>query len=135
MDLCCVLLHCLNVICLIYIVHVYTLYVYIYTCTYIFVHCVYCASLSQARKLSTENLAAVKDTQSGVVRASSMEDIPTFTTRNPPLSAAAQRIVDAVVKLYMPDHTYKYLDISPVSVLCCTFVHVHVHVQMYVLHN
>jgi hypothetical protein len=73
--------------------------------------------IQTARKLSTENLAAVKDTQSGVVRASSMEDIPTFTTRNPPLSAAAQRIVDAVVKLYMPDHTYKYLDISPTTTI------------------
>ena len=105
--------------CHLFDIHCTCIYI-VCTCTYIFVHCVYCASLSQARKLSTENLAAVKDTQSGVVRASSMEDIPTFTTRNPPLSAAAQRIVDAVVKLYMPDHTYKYLDISPVSVLCCT---------------
>ena len=89
----------------------------------------HCASLPQARKLSTENLTAVKDSQGGVVRASSMEDIPTFTTRNPPLSAAGQRIVDAVVKLYVPDHTYKYLDISPVSVLRCT-IHVHCYVVM-----
>ena len=43
-----------------------------------------------------------------------MEDITTFTTRNTPLTAAG-RIVDAVVKLYVPDHTYKYLDMSPVS--------------------
>ena len=84
------------------------------TCMCVCIH----VSHLQARKLSTENLTAVKDTQSGVVRASSMEDIPTFTTRNPPLSTAGQRIVDAVVKLYVPDHTYKYLDISPVSGLC-----------------
>ncbi len=28
---------------------------------------------------------------------------------------AAGKIVDAVVKLYLPDHSHKYLDISPVS--------------------
>ena len=80
-----------------------------------YVHCMY--GPTQARKLSTENLAIGKDKQTGPVRATSLEDIPTFTSRNPPLSTAGHRIVDAVVKLYVPDHTYKYLDISPVSAL------------------
>ena len=71
----------------------------------------------QARKLSSENLAAGKESPVGPspVRATSLEDIPTFASHAPPLSGPGQRIVDAVVKLYVPDHTFKYLDISPVS--------------------
>lgn len=80
-------------------------------------HNVHLPSL-QARKLSSENLAGggkESPVGPGPVRATSLEDIPTFATHATPLSAPAQRIVDAVVKLYVPDHTYKYLDISPVS--------------------
>lgn len=49
------------------------------------------------------------------VRASSMEDIHTLSTqtsRSRP--GGIPRIVDAVVKLYQPDHSHKYIDISPV---------------------
>ena len=75
----------------------------------------YAAIFHQGRKLSTENLAGKGSPTTGPVRASSLEDISTFTSHAPPLtSAGGQRIVDAVVKLYVPDHTYKYLDISPV---------------------
>ena len=75
----------------------------------------YAAIFHQGRKLSTENLAGKGSPTTGPVRASSLEDISTFTSHAPPLtSAGGQRIVDAVVKLYVPDHTYKYLDMSPV---------------------
>jgi hypothetical protein len=70
--------------------------------------------IKTARKLSSENLAGKESPMGpGPVRATSLEDIPTFAARSSPRSAPAQRIVDAVVKLYVPDHTYKYLDISP----------------------
>jgi len=49
------------------------------------------------------------------VRASSMEDIHTLSTqtsRSRP--GGIPRIVDAVVKLYQPDHSHKYFVISPV---------------------
>ena len=78
----------------------------------------------QARKLSSENLAGVGGGKEspvgpGPVRATSLEDIPSFASHSGSRSVPSQRIVDAVVKLYVPDHTYKYLDISPVSVYPC----------------
>ena len=76
-----------------------------------------CRCSWQARKLSSENLAGGKQSPVGPspVRATSLEDIPTFASHTSSRSTPAQRFVDAVVKLYVPDHTYKYLDISPVS--------------------
>ena len=71
------------------------------------------------RKMSTENiLEDLGPKQTGPIRASSMEDISTYSTRSSG-STAAPRVVDAVVKLYQPDHTYKYIDISPVSSVRC----------------
>ena len=93
---------------------------YFVTCTWFF----------QARKLSTENLSVSKDSPTGPVSATSLEDIPTYASHTTSMSAPAQRIVDAVVKLYVPDHTYKYLDISPVSTSwtpACTLYILHVH--------
>ena len=66
------------------------------------------------RKMSTENILEEIPKPTGPIRASSMEDISTYSTHNSG-STAAPRIVDAVVKLYQPDHNYKYIDISPVS--------------------
>jgi hypothetical protein len=74
--------------------------------------------IKTARKLSSENLAGVGGGKEspvgpGPVRATSLEDIPSFASHSGSRSVPSQRIVDAVVKLYVPDHTYKYLDISP----------------------
>jgi hypothetical protein len=81
--------------------------------------------IKTARKLSSENLAGGGGKESpvgpGPVRATSLEDIPSFASHSGSLSASSQRFVDAVVKLYVPDHTYKYLDISPVSVDPCNY--------------
>ena len=70
------------------------------------------------RKMSTENILEDLPKPSGPIRASSMEDISTYSTQHSG-TTAAPRIVDAVVKLYQPDHSYKYIDISPVSSLVC----------------
>ena len=76
------------------------------------------------RKASTENLLD-RDKPAGPKRASSLEDIHALSKKQnteggggPPLAGggAVGKIADAVVKVYLPDHTHKYIDISPVSV-------------------
>ena len=69
------------------------------------------------RKASTENLLDDKK-PAGPVRASSLEDIHALTTKSQGVSSGkgiSEKIVDSVVKLYQPDHTHKYIDITPVS--------------------
>lgn len=72
----------------------------------------------KSRKSSTENLFNGGTEKSGPLRASSMEDIHSLSSQSASGKAggnAPGKIVDAVVKLYLPDHSHKYLDISPVS--------------------
>ena len=102
---------------------------------------------------SSENLLEDKPVSPPVpMRASSLEDIHAYSTGTGQTSAL--RIVDAVVKLYVPDHSHKYLDISPVSgggvdscivhcgcvcacvracmctcCVCVRYAHVHTHVH------
>ena len=79
------------------------------------------------RKASVENLLE-NDKPSGPVRASSLEDIHAMTTgsSSPSMGRSgkggsggglAGKFVEAVVKLYQPDHSYKYIDITPVSAI------------------
>lgn len=75
------------------------------------------------RKASTENLLD-REKPAGPVRASSLEDIHALSKKQSSSGgssgsggAMAGKIVDAVVKVYLPDHTHKYIDISPVSSL------------------
>ena len=51
------------------------------------------------------------------MRASSMEDIHSLSSQGTGTKTGnvGAKIVDAVVKLYLPDHSHKYIDISPVS--------------------
>ena len=74
-------------------------------------------SKMSVRKVSTENL--LDDKPTGPVRASSLEDIHALSKKSSGGSSSsgggAGKIVDAVVKVYQPDHTHKYIDISPVS--------------------
>lgn len=77
------------------------------------------------RKASVENLLGGSDSKpAGPVRASSLEDIHALTKKQSTGGKSsgsgggggmAGKIVDAVVKVYQPDHTHKYIDISPVS--------------------
>lgn len=76
------------------------------------------------RKASTENLLD-REKPAGPVRASSLEDIHALSKKQssgggggPSLGGGGLvgKIADAVVKMYLPDHTHKYIDISPVSV-------------------
>lgn len=71
------------------------------------------------RKASTENLLDNDKKSSGPQRASSMEDIHTLSKKQSSGKSGGSgmggKIVDAVVKVYQPDHTHKYIDISPVS--------------------
>jgi len=72
----------------------------------------------KARKSSTENLFNGKaDKNGGPMRASSLEDIHSLSSQGSSGKGgtSAAKIVDAVVKLYLPDHSHKYIDISPVS--------------------
>ena len=73
------------------------------------------------RKVSTDNLLDGDDKKpAGPVRASSLEDLHALTKKqssggkSPSGGAMSGKIVDAVVKVYQPDHTHKYIDISPV---------------------
>ena len=64
---------------------------------------------------SSENLLD-SDRPTVPIRASSMEDIHTLSTQTSrSRSGGIPRIVDSVVKLHLPDHSHKYIDISPVS--------------------
>lgn len=79
--------------------------------------------MSMKRKASTENLLDNdKDKPKGPVRASSLEDIHALSKKqgggggSSSVGGMAGKIVDAVVKVYQPDHTHKYIDITPVSV-------------------
>ena len=66
-------------------------------------------------RMSSENLLD-SDRPTVPIRASSMEDIHTLGTQpSRSRSGGIPRIVDSVVKLHLPDHTHKYIDISPVS--------------------
>ena len=85
-------------------------------------------SKMSVRKASVENLLE-NDKPAAPVRASSMEDIHSISKQGSSSSSRggkgggggvaggglAGKIVDAVVKLYQPDHSYKYIDITPVS--------------------
>ena len=84
-------------------------------------------SKMSVRKCSTENLLD-DDKPSGPVRSSSLENIHSMSKQSSPSHAASakgggravggamsEKIVDAAVKLYQPDHSHKYIDISPVS--------------------
>jgi len=76
------------------------------------------------RKASVENLLE-NDKPSGPVRASSLEDIHAISGSSSPSmgrsgkggsgGSLAGKFVEASVKLYQPDHSYKYIDITPVS--------------------
>ncbi len=72
------------------------------------------------RKISTENLLD-NDRPASLIRASSMEDMHVLSKKSSSSSGSssgpsmASKIVDAVVKLYQPDHTHKYIDITMVS--------------------
>lgn len=71
------------------------------------------------RKVSTENLLDNDSKPKGPVRASSLEDIHALSKKQSSGGSSsgggmAGKIVDAVVKVYLPDHTHKYIDISPV---------------------
>ena len=74
-----------------------------------------------SRKASTENLLADNggEKSSGPVRASSLEDIHSLSSKQQKQQSGrtglAAKIVDGAVKLYSPDHTHKYVDVSPVS--------------------
>ena len=77
-------------------------------------------SKMKARKASTDNLLGNGEPKrSGPMKASSMEDIHSLSTQASSPSKGrggmAGKIVDAAVKLYLPDHSYKYIEISPVS--------------------
>lgn len=77
-------------------------------------------SKMKPRKASTDNLlSSGEPKRSGPMKASSMEDIHSLSTQGSTPSKGgggmAGKIVDAAVKLYLPDHSHKYLDISPVS--------------------
>lgn len=54
------------------------------------------------------------------MRASSLEDIHSLSTKQQKQQSGrtglAAKIVDGAVKLYSPDHTHKYVDVSPVSI-------------------
>ena len=72
----------------------------------------------KTRKASTENLFDGNGEKSGgPMRASSMEDIHSLSSQGSgnKTGNVGAKIVDAVVKLYLPDHSHKYIDISPVS--------------------
>ena len=84
-----------------------------------------------SRKASTENLLADNggEKSSGPVRASSLEDIHSLSSKQQKQStrtALAAKIVDGAIKLYSPDHTHKYVDVSPVSTQECVARIVHV---------
>jgi hypothetical protein len=74
-----------------------------------------------SRKASTENLLADNSGEkpSGPMRASSLEDIHSLSSKQQKQKSGktglAAKIVDGAVKLYSPDHTHKYVDVSPVS--------------------
>ncbi|XP_064404349.1 rap guanine nucleotide exchange factor 6-like isoform X2 [Halichondria panicea] len=70
----------------------------------------------KSRKNSTENLSDGKGDKGDPLtkRAISMEDLHSLSSPGGNgKGGAAGKIVDAVVKLYLPDHSHKYLDISP----------------------
>lgn len=69
-----------------------------------------------ARKTSTDNLLN-GDKPSPPVRASSMEDIHSIGKNSSSSVGTAAKIVDGVVKLYQPDHSHKYIDISPATTI------------------
>ncbi len=85
------------------------------------------SKMTVQRKASVENLLE-SDKPVAPVRASSLEDIHSMANQQGSSSssggarsgkggnsgALAGKIVDAVVKLYQPDHSYKYIDITPV---------------------
>ena len=78
--------------------------------------------LKASKKLSTrkseENLLDDSSSNGSVLRTTtSAEDIHTLATGRSKGGAGSSRpqIIDAVVKLHAPDHTTKYIDISPVS--------------------
>lgn len=84
------------------------------------------------RKTSIENLLDNNDSKpAGPVRASSLEDLHALTKKQSNGgkssgsgggSGMAGKIVDAVVKVYQPDHTHKYIDITPVSSVCMRYL-------------
>lgn len=79
-----------------------------------------------SRKASQENLLDNGgEKTSGPMRASSLEDIHSLSKQSQSgRTGLAGKIVDGAVKLYSPDHTHKYIDVSPVSVL------LHVGIQL-----
>lgn len=80
------------------------------------------------RKVSTDNLLDGGDSKPvGPVRASSLEDLHALTKKQSAVGKSpgggggmSGKIVDAVVKVYQPDHTHKYIDISPVRRECAS---------------
>ena len=82
------------------------------------------------RRSSSENLLD-NDKPAGPVQSSSLENIHFMSQQSSSSHAMSakggmravkgamvEKIVDAVVKLYQPDHSHKYIDISPVSQHC-----------------
>lgn len=76
----------------------------------------------RTRKSSQENLLDDSSSNGVVVRpATSAEDLHLITSdRSPKLSSRTNRlsktqVVDSVVKIYIPDHTHKYLDVTPTT--------------------
>lgn len=74
------------------------------------------ARAKMSMKRSTENLLDNENKPAAPVRASSMEDIHSLSKQSSTKSSSGGgKIVDAVVKVYQPDHSHKYIDISSVS--------------------
>ena len=70
-----------------------------------------------SRKTSQENLLDNGGGEKAPMRASSLEDIHSLSKQSQSgRSGLVTKIVDGAVKLYNPDHTHKYVDVSPVSV-------------------
>lgn len=71
-----------------------------------------------SRKASQENLLDGGEKTAAPVRASSLEDIHSLSKQNQSgKTGLAGKIVDGVVKLYSPDHTHKYIDVSPTTTI------------------
>ena len=77
-----------------------------------------------SRKASQENLLDGGEKPAGPMRASSLEDIHSLSKQSQSgKTGLAAKIVDGVVKLYSPDHTHKYIDVSPVSQLLLMYLY------------
>lgn len=69
-----------------------------------------------SRKASQENLLDNGgEKPSAPLRASSLEDIHSLSKQSQSgRTGLSAKIVDGAVKLYSPDHSHKYVDVSPV---------------------